>query len=121
MTLADAGIETVYVSGVASDFCVGYTAVDALSLGLTTFVVDDLIRGVADEGMMPFINSQLSYVSLCIYNWSPLIWSNVLTLKIFWHAYKVNFSLVPICESCIVQSNPLNGSPPDNDSIGLLV
>ena len=50
VTLADAGIETVYVSGVATDFCVGYTAVDALSLGLTTFVVDDLIRGVADEG-----------------------------------------------------------------------
>ena len=50
MTLVDAGIETVYVSGVATDFCVGYTAVDALSLGLTTFVVDDLIRGVADEG-----------------------------------------------------------------------
>ena len=50
VTLSDAGIETVYVSGVATDFCVGYTAVDALSLGLTTFVVDDLIRGVADEG-----------------------------------------------------------------------
>ena len=50
VTLAEAGTETVYVSGVATDFCVGYTAVDALSLGLTTFVVDDLIRGVADEG-----------------------------------------------------------------------
>ena len=50
MTLASAGIETVYVSGVATDFCVGYTAVDALSLGLTTFVVEDLVRGVADAG-----------------------------------------------------------------------
>ena len=50
VTLAVAGIETVYVSGVATDFCVGYTAVDALSLGLTTFVVEDLIRGVADAG-----------------------------------------------------------------------
>ena len=50
MTLAEAGIETVYVSGVATDFCVGYTAVDALSLGLTTFVVEDLVRGVADAG-----------------------------------------------------------------------
>ena len=50
VTLAEAGIETVYVSGVATDFCVGYTAVDALSLGLTTFVVEDLIRGVADAG-----------------------------------------------------------------------
>ena len=50
VTLASAGVETVYVSGVATDFCVGYTAVDALSLGLTTFVVEDLIRGVADPG-----------------------------------------------------------------------
>ena len=50
VTLAEAGIETVYVSGVATDFCVGYTAVDALSLGLTTFVVEDLVRGVADAG-----------------------------------------------------------------------
>ena len=50
MTLASAGIETVYVSGVATDFCVGYTAVDALSLSLTTFVVEDLVRGVADAG-----------------------------------------------------------------------
>ena len=49
-TLADAGIKTTYISGVASDFCVGYTALDALSLGLTTFVVDDLTRGVTNEG-----------------------------------------------------------------------
>ena len=50
-TLADAGVTTVVVSGVASDFCVGFTSLDALSLGLTTFVAEDLTRGVADAGI----------------------------------------------------------------------
>ena len=50
-TLADAGVRTVVVSGVASDFCVGFTSLDALSLGLTTFVAEDLTRGVADGGI----------------------------------------------------------------------
>jgi len=50
-TLADAGVRTVVISGVARDFCVGFTALDALSLGLTTFVAEDLTRGVADEGI----------------------------------------------------------------------
>ena len=43
-TLADAGVRTVVISGVARDFCVGFTALDALSLGLTTFVAEDLGR-----------------------------------------------------------------------------
>ena len=47
-TLAAAGVRAVVVSGVASDFCVGFTSLDALSLGLTTFVAEDLTRGVAD-------------------------------------------------------------------------
>ena len=50
-TLADAGVRTVVITGVASDFCVGFTALDALSLGLTTFVADELTRGVTDGGI----------------------------------------------------------------------
>ena len=50
-TLANAGVKTVVLSGVATDFCVGGTALDALKLGLTTFVVDDLTRGVANESI----------------------------------------------------------------------
>ena len=50
-TMADAGVTTVVVSGVASDFCVGFTALDALSLGLTTLVAEDLTRGVTEPGI----------------------------------------------------------------------
>ena len=49
--LADKGVKTVVLSGIATDYVVGRTAEDALSLGLTTFVVEDLIRGITDEGI----------------------------------------------------------------------
>ena len=37
--MADAGITTVYVVGIATDFCVYWTARDAKRLGYQTFVV----------------------------------------------------------------------------------
>ena len=49
--LANAGVKTVVISGVATDYCVGSTALDALSLNFTTFVVDDLTRGVVNVGI----------------------------------------------------------------------
>jgi nicotinamidase/pyrazinamidase len=49
--LVSRGVTTIYVSGVASDFCVGFTALDALDIDFTTFVVDDLSRGVEDGGI----------------------------------------------------------------------
>ena len=49
--LADKGVKTVVLSGIATDYVVGRTAEDALSLGLTTFVAEDLTRGVADAGI----------------------------------------------------------------------
>ena len=40
------GIGTVYICGLATDYCVKATALDALSLGFETFVVSDACRGV---------------------------------------------------------------------------
>ena len=40
------GIGTVYVCGLATDYCVKATAIDALSLGFETFVLSDACRGV---------------------------------------------------------------------------
>ena len=40
------GIGTVYVCGLATDYCVQATALDALSLGFETFVLSDACRGV---------------------------------------------------------------------------
>ena len=40
------GIHTVYVMGLATDYCVKYTAIDARRLGLNTCLVEDGCRGV---------------------------------------------------------------------------
>jgi nicotinamidase/pyrazinamidase len=44
--LHEKGVTDVYVCGLATDFCVKYTALDALSLGFKTFLIEDASRGV---------------------------------------------------------------------------
>lgn len=39
-------IERVFVCGLARDYCVAWTAIDAMSEGLTAYVLDDLTRAV---------------------------------------------------------------------------
>lgn len=39
-------IEEVYLMGLATDYCVKYSCLDAISLGFNTFVVEDACRGV---------------------------------------------------------------------------
>jgi len=43
------GITDVYVAGLAFDFCVGFSALDAKSIGYETTVVTDATRPVAEE------------------------------------------------------------------------
>ncbi len=40
------GVDTVFVTGLATDYCVKFTALDALKQGYRTIVVEDLCRGV---------------------------------------------------------------------------
>jgi nicotinamidase/pyrazinamidase len=40
------GIKSVYISGLALDYCVKYTALDAMSLGFDTFLIVDATRPV---------------------------------------------------------------------------
>jgi nicotinamidase/pyrazinamidase len=47
--LKDAGIKTLVVYGIATDYCVKATALDGLKEGYKVIVVQDLCRGVADE------------------------------------------------------------------------
>ncbi len=44
--LQSRGIGQVFVCGLATDYCVKWTALDALSLGFETFVIADATRGV---------------------------------------------------------------------------
>lgn len=44
--LRDQKVDTVYVMGLATDYCVKYTALDAVSLGYRTWLIEDGCRGV---------------------------------------------------------------------------
>ncbi len=40
------GIETVIIGGLATDYCVFFSAMDAKKLGFDTIIVEDGVRGV---------------------------------------------------------------------------
>jgi len=44
------GITHVYTAGLAGDYCVGFTALDALSSGFHTFVIEDATRPISQVG-----------------------------------------------------------------------
>ena len=44
--LREQGVTDVYILGLATDYCVKYSALDALKLGFTTYVIEDGCRGV---------------------------------------------------------------------------
>ncbi|HZT47742.1 MAG TPA: bifunctional nicotinamidase/pyrazinamidase [Hyphomicrobiaceae bacterium] len=45
-------IDTVFVTGLATDFCVGWTAIDARKLGLAAYVIEDACRGIDTQGSL---------------------------------------------------------------------
>jgi nicotinamidase/pyrazinamidase len=50
--LKERGIDTVFITGLATDFCVAWTAIDARHAGLTTYVVEDACRGIDIGGSL---------------------------------------------------------------------
>ena len=44
--LKEQGIEQVFVLGLATDYCVKFTALDAIELGFTTYLIENASRGV---------------------------------------------------------------------------
>jgi nicotinamidase/pyrazinamidase len=44
--LRERGVETVYLAGLATDYCVKFTALDAVELGFKTCLIEDACRGV---------------------------------------------------------------------------
>jgi nicotinamidase/pyrazinamidase len=40
------GVEAVYLGGLATDYCVFYSAMDAVKLGFTVYLLRDAVRGV---------------------------------------------------------------------------
>ncbi|MEE1924334.1 bifunctional nicotinamidase/pyrazinamidase [Pseudomonas sp. 148P] len=50
--LREKGIDTVYVAGLALDFCVTWTALDARREGFVTYVVVDACRAIDNDGSL---------------------------------------------------------------------
>jgi nicotinamidase/pyrazinamidase len=50
--LKQRGLRRVFVAGLATDFCVGWTAIDARRFGFETYVVEDACRGIDVQGSM---------------------------------------------------------------------
>ena len=50
--LKERGIKTVFVAGLATDFCVAWTAMDARKLGLDAYVIEDACRGIDTQGSL---------------------------------------------------------------------
>ena len=46
------GIKTIFVTGLATDFCVAWTANDARKLGLNAYVIEDACRGIDTQGSL---------------------------------------------------------------------
>jgi nicotinamidase/pyrazinamidase len=46
------GIDRVYVVGLATDFCVAWTAIDARKAGFNTYVIDDATRAIDLNGSL---------------------------------------------------------------------
>lgn len=44
--LRELGVKDVYILGLATDYCVKYSALDARQLGFNTYVIEDACRGV---------------------------------------------------------------------------
>ena len=50
--LKERGIDTVYVVGIATDFCVAWTALDAVKQGFKTLVIEDACKGIDLNGSL---------------------------------------------------------------------
>jgi nicotinamidase/pyrazinamidase len=50
--LKERGIKTIFVTGLATDFCVAWTAVDGRRAGLDVYVVEDACRGIDAMGSL---------------------------------------------------------------------
>ncbi len=50
--LRQRGIETLYLAGLATDFCVAYSALDACREGFTVYLVEDGCRAIDMEGSL---------------------------------------------------------------------
>ena len=57
--LADRALTRVFLAGLAYDYCVGYSALDALRLGLQAYVLRDACRAIDLNGSVAVIEAEM--------------------------------------------------------------
>ena len=62
--LRERGIDTVYLAGLALDFCVSWSAVDAARHGFTTYVIEDACRAIDVDGSLPAAFADMNAVAV---------------------------------------------------------
>lgn len=72
--LANSGIKKVYVGGLATDYCVKFTVMDALKLGFETYLVKDACRGIdVQEGDIERAIDEMKRAGAHIVNASDIV------------------------------------------------
>jgi nicotinamidase/pyrazinamidase len=62
--LADRGMKRVFLCGLATDFCVGFSAIDAAACGYATFVIEDACRAIDLDGSLAASKAQMAQVGV---------------------------------------------------------
>lgn len=57
--LKERGVEQLYFAGLATDFCVLYSVLDARRLGFSVFVIEDACRGIDLDGSLTAAYSEM--------------------------------------------------------------
>ncbi|MEF8940195.1 MAG: isochorismatase family protein, partial [Salinivenus sp.] len=50
--LRERGIDTLYLCGLATDFCVKWSALDGVEEGFDVYVIEDATRGIDQDGSL---------------------------------------------------------------------
>jgi nicotinamidase/pyrazinamidase len=58
--VSERGIKQIYMCGLATDYCVGFSALDGRGLGLEVFVIEDACRAIDMAGSLAAMNLQMA-------------------------------------------------------------
>ena len=64
--LEERGLSRMFVAGLAYDFCVGYTALDARRLGLPAFVIRDACRAIDLNGSVAKMEAEFARTGVAV-------------------------------------------------------
>ncbi|MEN3930869.1 bifunctional nicotinamidase/pyrazinamidase [Microvirga sp. W0021] len=64
--LQERGIRNVYCAGLALDFCVSWTAIDAITAGFDTFIIEEACRAIDTNGSLEHARHQWDEMGIVI-------------------------------------------------------